>query len=139
MWSVRDRTFARPIVQPVRAPTNAAPHRALSTLSSQPLIMAQKALIVTRSDTSTEGLDALNEALAAGWRVVHATPMGGAGAGRPPEAALQFAALVVIEQADEQEMVAAAAVEEAEEEVDELLGEIVEGNGAGSEPGLDAP
>lgn len=102
--------------------------------------MAQKALIVSRTTEQTEGLDALNEALAAGWRVVHVTPMGGAGAGRPPEAALRFAALVVIEQSDERDVAAAAAaVEEAEEEVDELLGEIVEGDGAGSEPELDAP
>lgn len=102
--------------------------------------MSQQALLIVKTPQHTEGLDALNEALAAGWRVVHSTPMGGAGAGRPAEAELHFAALVVIEQTDEPEVAAAAAtVEEAEEEVDELLGEIVEGDGAGSEPELDAP
>lgn len=101
--------------------------------------MAQKALLITKTPEYTEGLDALNEALAAGWRVVHLTPMGAAGAGRPATAELHFAALVVIEQSDEMEATMAETVEEAEEEVDDLIGEIVEGDGAGAEPELSSP
>ena len=72
--------------------------------------MPQKALVVTTDPAGarTPSLDALDEHLRAGWRVAHATPMGGAADG--------FAALVVVERAAETE--AEAILEHLEEEID---------------------
>ncbi|WP_412069419.1 hypothetical protein [Rubrivirga sp. IMCC43871] len=72
--------------------------------------MPQKALVVTTDPggARTPSLGALDEHLRAGWRVVHATPMGGAADG--------FAALVVVERAAETE--AEALLEQIEEEID---------------------
>lgn len=92
----------------------------------------QQALIVcTDAHQSARGLDELNVKLRRGWRVVHAAPMGGAstGCGDPDEesAALCLAALVVIEREDDD---TAAVMEQVEEEAEEFVDEIVEGNGA---------
>ena len=71
--------------------------------------MTQKALVVhTPSGAAGPTLDALNEHLRAGWRVLQATPMGGGGDG--------FASLVVIERAAETE--AEALLEQIEEEME---------------------
>ncbi len=88
--------------------------------------MQQKALIVRTGSGSTRGLDELNMKLGRGWRVAHLAPMGG-GASREAEA-LFLAALVVIERAEEP---ATEVLEQVEEEPEELLGELAEGNGAG--------
>jgi hypothetical protein len=58
----------------------------------------QKALIVSMEGERARGLDELNIALGRGWRVVHAAPMGGAGAFRRE---VRFASLVVIEREDD--------------------------------------
>lgn len=79
----------------------------------------QKALIVSMEGERARGLDELNIALGRGWRVIHAVPMGGAGASRKEA---RFASLVVIERDDE--MTAEAISYEEEEE------SIAEGDGA---------
>lgn len=62
----------------------------------------QKALLVITRPDASHGLDELNVALHRGWRVVHATAMGGAGTGAPNHAPeLCFAALVILERAEE--------------------------------------
>ena len=88
----------------------------------------QKALIVrTGPGGASSGLDVLNEHLKRGWRVQHVAPMGGAGAGTAEASArLAFAALVVIERAGQQ---SAEAVAAAEEDVEEIIEEAVEGDG----------
>ena len=86
----------------------------------------QKALVVLAGPGRTYGLDELNIALERGWRVVHATAMGGAAATRAESGADQnFAALVIIERAE----TGAVALQQAEE-AEELIEEIVEGDGS---------
>lgn len=85
----------------------------------------QKAIIVAKGARRAEGLDELNEALRHGWRVVEMTSMGG---GSESDV---LAALVIIE--SDQDTSATGVMEEAEE-VEEVVEEIVEGNG--SEQGL---
>ena len=74
--------------------------------------MIQKALVVTAGPTGerTPGLEALDEHLRAGWRVVEARPMGGGGA------AEGFASLVVLERRGETD--AEALLDTIEEEMD---------------------
>lgn len=74
--------------------------------------MTQKVLVVTVGPTgaATASLDALGEHLRAGWRVAHATPMGGGGQTDG------FASLVVLERAAETE--AEAIVDALEEEME---------------------
>ena len=79
----------------------------------------QKALIVSMEGEHARGLDELNIALGRGWRVIHATPMGGAGAFRRDA---RFASLVVIER--EEEVTTEAVRYEEEEEA------VAEGDGA---------
>lgn len=91
----------------------------------------QRALLITSRPGQDHDLDALNEALKRGWRVVHATAMGGAGIGSQdglPE--LCFAALVIIEREFES---ALDLLGEAEEEPEELLEEVAEGDGDGTD------
>lgn len=91
--------------------------------------MEQKALIIKTGPDGDHGLDTLNIELGRGWRVAHVASMGGAGAGggeSTPE--LCLAALVVLERREER---TGLAVMEAEEEVEELIEEIVDGNGTG--------
>lgn len=88
----------------------------------------QKALIVKTGPDSVHGLDELNLNLHRGWRVQHVAPMGAAGVGaQDGTPALQFAALVIIERDEER---AAALIEEAEEDVEEIIEEMAEGDGA---------
>lgn len=97
--------------------------------------MTQKAFIVRTGPDGHEGLKELNRNLERGWRVVTVSPMGGAGSS---EEAPCHAALVVLEQRDEDgTTVAVEAVERAEreassviEEVMRDMGKLVEGNGA---------
>jgi hypothetical protein len=87
----------------------------------------QKALIVRDGPDGARGLDVLNEHLKRGWRVRHVAPMGGAGTGAGDASArLAFAALVVIERSEHRAETAVAA---AEEEVEEIIDEVVDGNG----------
>lgn len=74
--------------------------------------MIQKALVVTSGPAGarTASLDALDEHLRAGWRVVQAAPMGGGGATDG------FAALVVLERRGETE--AEALLDQIEEEAE---------------------
>lgn len=92
----------------------------------------QKALIVHYGPDSAHRLDELNVQLNRGWRVVHATPMGAVAmntSGADP--AVHFAALVVIERAQDNDT--ATLEKESEEEIDEILEELVEGNGSSVE------
>ena len=88
----------------------------------------QKALIIrTGPGGAASGLDVLNEHLKRGWRVRHVAPMGGAGTGAAEATArLAFAALVVIERAKQQPAQTVAA---AEDDVEEIIEEAVEGDG----------
>ncbi len=92
----------------------------------------QKALIVKTGPEHTYGLDELNVKLGRGWRVVQMTSLGGAGAGTTAAtddaAVLCLAALVIVERAEEE---AAELMEQIEEEeIQEEIDDIVEGNGA---------
>ena len=90
--------------------------------------MQQKAVLITCSPESVDGLDALNVYLGRGWRVEHIAPLGGAGAGgRDAPPTIHLAALVIMERAQDD---GAALLEEAAEEVEEVIEEIVEENGA---------
>lgn len=87
----------------------------------------QKALIVTTGPDKARGLDELNVHLSRGWRVVHATPMGGASVGSAnDEPVICLAALVIVERYDG----AAAVLEQVQEEKEELLDELTEGDGS---------
>ncbi|MDX1421255.1 MAG: hypothetical protein R3181_14915 [Rubricoccaceae bacterium] len=77
----------------------------------------QQALVVT---DAPGGLDALNDHLRQGWRVVSVAPMGGGGQTDG------FAALVVIERAG-------PAVEAVLEQLAEEVEEVLEGDGAPDE------
>jgi len=87
--------------------------------------MIQKALVVTTSPDGarTATLDALDDLLRAGWRVLLASPMGGGGATDG------FASLVVLERRSETE--AETLLEQIEEEAegdgapDELLAPVL--------------
>ena len=95
----------------------------------------QKALLVRTGPEATHGLDELNVLLGRGWRVAHVTPMGAAGVGAEAGTpALHFAALVVVERAGE---AAAVLLGEAEEEIEEIIEDLVEGDGADVELGGD--
>ena len=64
----------------------------------------RKAVVVLTSWTGDHlepGVDELNEALAEGWQVAHASPMGGAGGGGAFP--MGWACLVVLERAIEEE------------------------------------
>ena len=91
----------------------------------------QKALIVKDAPETTHGLDELNLHLRRGWRVRHAVPMGAAGLSQQgAECAPCFAALIVIERDDRGE---ADMLLEAEEEMEGLIEEIMEGDGANAD------
>lgn len=85
----------------------------------------QKALIIKEAPERTHGIDELNLHLSRGWRVRHAVPMGAAGMSdascRPC-----FAALVVIER----EGHTAADLLETEAEMETLIEEVLDGDGA---------
>lgn len=84
----------------------------------------QKAVIVTTGSERARGLDELNIALGRGWRVARISPMGGSGASRKEP---RFAALVIIER---EENASADVLHQVEEEPEEIVDEIVEGDGA---------
>jgi hypothetical protein len=82
----------------------------------------QKALLVITRPHETQGLDELNIALHRGWRVVHATAMGGAGTGVENDVpALCFAALVIIERGED---ATAELLEQVEERHHDLLNDV---------------
>ena len=95
--------------------------------------MQQHALLIRTNGNVTRGLDELNVRLGRGWRVVHTAPMGGASLepADPEAGGLCLAALVVIERAEE---TVADVMQQAEEETEELVEEIVEGNGSNLPP-----
>lgn len=80
----------------------------------------QKAVIVQTTPDKARSLDELNMLLSRGWRVVHATPMGGAGASKTPH----FAALVILERADRSAAEATVGQEAAEELVEGTVEDI---------------
>lgn len=85
----------------------------------------QKAFVVRIRPDSTHGLDELNVQLGRGWCVAEVAPLGGAGVGShedTPE--LCLAALVVIERHEDE---AAEVMAQAEEETEEIVDELVEG------------
>lgn len=89
--------------------------------------MKQHALLVTTGSEQTRGLDELNVRLQRGWRVVQMTPLGGAGAGPADgNSPVCLAALVIIEREEER---AAEVMGQIEEEPEEVVEEIVEGDG----------
>ncbi len=96
------------------------PKRARNTMTGR-----QKALIVTTGSAGASGLEELNQALALGWRVAHLSPMGGCACGAPPESA-QLAALVVLERNGRMSRL----FDQIEEEAEEFLEDIVEGDGS---------
>lgn len=83
----------------------------------------QKALIVITRPGESHGLDELNIALKRGWRVTHATAMGGAGVGQNDLPELCFAALVIIEREDDLEE---NQMNQVEENYTELLNDLIE-------------
>ena len=88
----------------------------------------QKAVIVRASAEGARGLDELNLLLSRGWQVRHLAPMGAAGVGAPAgEAVFQFASLVILERPQRAE----AVLLEAEEEIEEAIEDLLEGDGAG--------
>ena len=92
----------------------------------------QKALIVHYGPGSAHRLDELNIQLSRGWRVVHTTPMGAAALGAGgAEPAVHFAALVIVERTQDND--AAVLEQEAEEEIDEIIEDLVEGDGSSVE------
>jgi len=88
----------------------------------------QKAFVVKSTQEAVEGLAALNEHLQDGWQVVNVESLGAAAAESSGAAALHFAALVIAERSGENGMSAAAV--SAAEQVEEVVEEIVEGDGA---------
>ena len=85
----------------------------------------QKAVIVRAGAESTEGLDELNILLNRGWKVAQVAPMGAAGVGAPDgPAAVHFAALVVLERP----LRAEATLDAAEEEIEEVIDDLLEGS-----------
>lgn len=84
-------------------------------------------MVLLAGPEKTRGLNELNIELERGWRVVHATPMGGTGTPEP-EAGPQWAALVIIERSQDRTS-GVLALEQAEEEVEDLLEELAEGDG----------
>lgn len=84
----------------------------------------QKALLVITRPGESHGLDELNIALNRGWRVAHATAMGGASAGFQDGASeLCFAALVIIERHAES---GAGQADHLEETYSDLLDNLVD-------------
>ena len=65
----------------------------------------QKAILVTRTARTTNGLDELNKALRSGWELMHVTLMGDSERNAPwlaeAEADAYFSALVFVEQINE--------------------------------------
>jgi len=95
----------------------------------------QKALVVTTRPGETHNLDELNIALSRGWRVAHATAMGGAGIGAENDTpALCFAALVILERDDDVVPDLEAFIAET---VEEPVEEIAEGDGVDIEVELE--
>lgn len=93
----------------------------------------QKAHIVTLDSTGRiSGLDELNLALGRGWTFVNATPMGGSTPSGADNGCL--AALVILQREDR---TAEAVLESIEEEADELLDDLVEGDGANTDVDID--
>lgn len=91
----------------------------------------QKALIVRCDAHTTHGLNDLNQHLSQGWRVRHVQPMGASSmASQTQEAAAHFASLVVIEHAGE---TAEMATLEAEESLEDMIEDLVEGDGSSVE------
>lgn len=92
----------------------------------------QKAMIVMGHPGEMHGLDDLNLALQRGWRVVHVTPMGGAGAGtKDGGAGLCFAAFVVIERTPTAEVeVEEELLEQIDDLPDEVIGGLIDGDAA---------
>lgn len=99
----------------------------------------QQALVVRVSPTGTPGLAELNTRLRNGWRVVNIAPMGGTGLDVDGEVPAPFLAALVIVERSESEAAAVGALEEAEDKPEEIVGEIVEGDGAGPEITPDPP
>lgn len=83
----------------------------------------QKALLLTTGPEGTRGLTDLNDHLRQGWRVTTVAPMGGGGATEG------FAALVVLKRTGRAEV----ELDELEEEIEEQIGEVLEGDGSPSE------
>jgi hypothetical protein len=93
----------------------------------------QKAHIVTLDNTGrVSGLNDLNLALGRGWSFVSATPLGGSIPSGGENGCL--AALVILQREDR---TAEALLESVEEEADELLDDLVEGDGANQDVDID--
>lgn len=95
-------------------------------------VSKQKAYLIQVGADGVRGLDDLNMALGRGWRVVETTPLGGAAAGTEADARLCLACLVVVERS---ERPAASLLETSEE--DEIVDELLEGDGADAEVDTD--
>ncbi len=88
----------------------------------------QKAIIVQTGPGKVHGLDELNIALGRGWLVAHVTPMGGAAIGSRDDAPdWCLAALVIIERSNG---AMEDVLEAIQEESEEVLDDLVEGDGA---------
>lgn len=93
----------------------------------------QKAHLVTIAPSGqVRGLDELNVAFGRGWTFVSATPLGGSTTAA--EGGSCMATLVVIEREDRS---AEAFLEAVEEEADELLDDLVEGDGSNKDIDID--
>ncbi len=95
----------------------------------------QKAFIVRVTREKVSGLRKLNKHLAAGWRVIKVKSLDGVALGNSSaDSAVQFAAFVIAERMDDEETAMAVA---AAEEVEEIVDDVVEGDGASHD--LDDP
>jgi hypothetical protein len=99
----------------------------------------QHALLVRATPTGTPGLAELNTRLRNGWRVTEVTPMGGTGLDVDGEAPAPFLAALVVLERSEAERAAVEALEETQDEPEEIVEEIMEGDGAGTDLPPDAP
>lgn len=108
-------------------------HGLLPDLAPQPH-MSQKALIVRTGPEGHDGLKKLNVHLERGWQVERVAAMGGAG---PVEDGPTHAALVVLERRGPDRPTPAAAVAALEEignESEQVVEQVVEGDGAEPPP-----
>lgn len=93
----------------------------------------QKAHLVTIDGAGqVRGLDELNVAFGRGWTFVSATPLGGQSS--HPERGGCLATLIIVQREDRS---AEALLEAVEEEADDLLDELMEGDGANTDVGID--
>lgn len=97
-------------------------------------MLKQKAHLIVSGPDGIRGLDELNSALERGWQVVSTSPLGGAAAANPPgETTFCVGALVVVERSTRPAESSLEAVVEEEEVLDEL----VEGDGSNADIDVD--